>query len=438
LLGNNGDEEIKKLKEYATKIIRTLVSIRKRGNCLVESDWDIFYKKETGEEKTEWLIKKGMLWHKKIGLKTATKSFFRLLKVTEKIGAVAAGSTDMPFCIIPRKKRRIYSEKLQQLYQKRLNEEFSKWISNDEKALVCVWIAGFKPKGDDSRPDRGLVPLARMIFGKKGIDLLTIVYGPPKPITWRRFEENLWELSRINGLWEAILGLSDAVLVDTPTNKKMQNIGRILKQTVRAKTNNLLLAANQKPTFGEQDVDSVIHCLFSNAIEQGAYEGLCNPPGGDWSGICMIDFVNMRQYKWTSLPRVSDKDTKRPDHLIQFNKPDILLSIESKDTSFTLEDNIGLRLKKYVNILIKHQPISVKHSIEGEWEPLQTKVKLKRKVISGAAFRITDQKDISGALKKGKTDIVFGIEFLQESSKVIIYILANKSGKRVIPITLLC
>ena len=120
-----------------------------------------------------------------------------------------------------------------------------------------------------------------MIFGRQDIDLLTIVYGPPKPITWINFEKYLWDLSRINGLWEAILGLSDAVLVDTSTNKKMQNIGRILTQTVKVKTNNLLLAANQKPTFGEQDVDSVIHCLFSNAIKQGVYEGLCNPPGGD-------------------------------------------------------------------------------------------------------------------------------------------------------------
>lgn len=433
LLGNNGDETIKKLKEHATKIIRTLVSIRRRSDCLAESDWDIFYKKETGKEKAEWLIEKGMLWHKKIGLKTVTKSFFTLLKVTEKIGAVAAGSTDMPFCIIPRKKRKKYGERLQQLYRKRLNEEFSKWISNDEKPLVCVWVAGFKPKGDDSRPDRGLVPLARMIFGRKDIDILTIVYGPPKSITWINFEKNLWELSRINGLWEAILGLSDAVLVDTPTNKKMQNIGRILTQTPKVKTNNLLLAANQKPTFGEHDVDSVIHCLFSNAIEQGVYEGLCNPPGGDWSGICMINFSNMHQYKWTSLPRVSVKDTKRPDHLIQFNKPDILLSIESKDTPSSLEDGIGLRLKKYVSILIKHQPIAIKGPTEKEWRPLQTKATLKRRIISGAAFRITDQKDMSATLERGKTDVVFGIEFLQESNKVIIHVLANKNGKCLMP-----
>jgi len=434
LLENNANEAIVKLKKYAAKIIRILASMRKRKDCLSETDWDVFYKRDTGREKAEWLIEKGMSWHKKIGLKTVTKSFSTLLKITKKVGAVVAGSTDMPFCLIPSKKRKIFSEELQKLYQKRLSAEFSKWISKDARPLVCVWIAGFKPRGDDSRPDRGLVPLARMIFGRQNIDLLTIVYGPPKPITWINFEKNLWELSRINGLWEAILGLSDAVLVDTSTNKKMQNIGRILTQTVKVKTNNLLLSANQKPTFGEQDVDSVIHCLFSNAIEQGIYEGLCNPPGGDWSGICIIDFSNMHQYKWTSLPRVSDKDTKRPDHLIQFNKPDILLSIESKDSPSTLENGIGLRLKKYINILIKHQPIAVKGPTEEEWKPLQTKTTLKRRIISGAAFRITDQEDMSTILERGKTDLVFGVEFLQESNKVVIHVLANKNGECLTPI----
>ena len=148
----------------------------------------------------------------------------------------------------------------------------------------------------------------------------------------------------------------------------------------------------------------------------------------------MIDFSNMNQYKWTSLPRVSDKDTKRPDHLIQFNKPNILLSIESKDASSTLENGIGPRLKKYINILIKHQPIAIKGPAEEEWKLLQAKVTLKGKIISGAAFCVTDQKDIPTILKRGKTDLVFGIEFLLESNRVVIHVLANEDGECLVPI----
>lgn len=434
LLGNSTDPEVVSLKDHAAKIVRVLASIRKRGDCLSESDWEILHKKETGEAKAEWLIDKAMSWHKKIGLKTVTKSFSALLKATINAGAVAAGSTDMPFCLIPAKERKRFNKDLQKLYKKRIDAEFCKWLLQDDKPLICVWIAGFKPRGDDSRPDRGLVPLARMIFGRQNIDLLTIVYGPAKPNTWRKFEKNPSELSETNGLWEAILGLSDAVLVDTPTNKKMQNIGRVVTRKIKAKANIPLLAANQKPTFGEQDVDSVIHCLFSNAIEQGIYEGLCNPPGGDWSGICMIDFNDMHQYKWTSLPRVSDTDTKRPDHLVQFSEGNTLLSIESKDTSVTLETNIGPRLKKYINILIKHQPIAIKRPTEEEWKPLQNKIALKSSIISGAAFRVADHKDMAGILKRSKTDLVFGMEFLQDSNKVIIHILANENGKCLISV----
>lgn len=434
LLDNTADEVLEKLKKHASGIIRILADIRKRNDCLPEADWDILYRQETGREKAEWLIAKGMSWHKKIGLKTITRSFSALLKVTKRLGAVAAGSTDMPFCLIPSNGRMKYSEKIQELYKGRIDKEFLQWLSESENPLVCVWIAGFKPRGDDSRPDRGLVPLARMIFGRQNIDFLTIVYGPAKHSTWQKFKKNIWELSKVNGLWEAILGLSDAVLVDTPTNKKMQNIGRVLIKPIETKKDYLLPIANSQPSFGEHDVDSVMHCLFSNAIEQGVYEGLCNPPGGDWSGICMIDFDNQCQYKWTSLPRVSEKNTKRPDHLIQFKERDILLSIESKDTISALEKGIGMRLKKYVGILIKHQPVATKGPTEDEWGPLQKKVRLKRKIISGAAFRVADQKDMFVTLKKAKTDVVFGVEFLSKSNKVIIHVLTNETGECLLPI----
>ena len=45
---------------------------------------------------------------------------------------------------------------------------------------------------------------------------------------------------------------------------------------------------------------------------------MCNPPGGDWSGVTLLDFGSGAEYRWTSLPRVSGKDGKRPDHVIEF------------------------------------------------------------------------------------------------------------------------
>ena len=426
LLDNDCTNEIKKLKERATKVVRTLANERKRKDCLPEADWDIFSQKQTGKDKAQWLAGKAMAWHKKIGLKTVTKTFLTLLRITKKFG-VAAGSSDMPFCLIPANKRKEFCKNIAKIYRKRVNQSFLQWTAKVDKPLVCVWIAGFKPRGDDSRPDRGLVPLARMIFGRTDIDLLTVVYGPAKSVTWRIFTKDLRKLAIVNGLWEAILGLSDAVLVDTPTNKKMCDIGRILIRGTKSKAAGPISAANPKPSFGEHDVDSVIHLLFSDAFSHGVYEGLCNPPGGDWSGIRMVDFDTMDEYKWTSLPRVSAKDTKRPDHLIQFKEQNILLSIESKDTVLTLEDAIGTRLKRYINILIKHSPIAIKKLSDFIWRPSIKKVTLKGNVISGAAFRVGNHKEMSNALKRGKVDVVFGMEFLNGSYKVRINILFNKN-----------
>lgn len=434
LYNHDQKDVIKKLKEYAINVIRILANSRKRNGCLSEAEWNELYKRKTGRSKAEWLVEKDMHWHKKVALRPITKSFLTLLKLSETEGAVAIGSRDMPLCLIPERKRRKYAEGIKHLYKKRISLEFMKWVSRDDKPLVCVWLAGFKPRGDDSRPDRGLVPLARMIFGRHDVDLLSIVYGPANPITWEIFKADLWRLSKINGLWEAILGLSDGVLIDTPTNRKMQNIGQILNKSAHSKKGVILKAANLKPSFGEQDVDSVIHCLFSNSIKFGVYEGLCNPPGGDWSGICMIDFNSGFQYKWTSLPRVSEKNTKRPDHLIQFKDPDVLLSIESKDEAATLETGIGLRLKKYVELLIKHQPIAIKQSTDNEWEHSKKRTNLRKRIISGAAFLITNHEDMGGVLKRAKTDIIFGLEFLLDSNKVVIHILASKNGESVIPI----
>jgi len=173
--------------------------------------------------------------------------------------------------------------------------------------LLIVWITGFKPRGDDSRPDRGLVPLARMLFGN-GVNILSIVFGPAKSKTWETFAENPQQLAIDNGLWQAVMGLSNFVFADSATS----DYGALF--------------------HSEQDTDTAIHTLFSKQTSIGIFEGMCNPPGGDWSGVSVLDFNTLEEYRWTSLPRVSAVGGKRPDHIIQVSdtsKEPIFLSIES-------------------------------------------------------------------------------------------------------------
>ncbi|MEZ4903938.1 MAG: hypothetical protein R2822_20420 [Spirosomataceae bacterium] len=63
--------------------------------------------------------------------------------------------------------------------------ELANTIEKKNKPLIVVWVTGFKPRGDDSRPDRGLVPLARMLFGND-IDILTMFWSCRRKQTWKR------------------------------------------------------------------------------------------------------------------------------------------------------------------------------------------------------------------------------------------------------------
>ena len=42
--------------------------------------------------------------------------------------------------------------------------------------------------------------------------------------------------------------------------------------------------------IGENDVDTILHTIFTQlkSSEIKIFEGMCNPPGGDWSGISHV------------------------------------------------------------------------------------------------------------------------------------------------------
>ncbi len=356
-----------------------------------------------------------------------------MLKLVGGNKVVAIGSKDIPICLVPKGFRPILSRDIGKLYGDRVNSEFLRWVANQNRHLACVWIAGFKPKGDDSRPDRGLVPLARMILGAQDLDLLSIVYGPAKKEVWSQLQNDMKRLASINGLWEAIVNLSDGILIDSSTSKKIKTVGLINQKSKINFKKIPLPAASAIPIFGEHDIDSVIHLLFCDAIDNGVYEALCNPPGGDWSGINILDFKKDTEFRWTSLPRVSGVDSKRPDHLIQICNGSFLLSIESKDVQSRLEKNIGPRLLNYVGQLFTKNPISARVN-KGKWVPFNSKLALERNfnVLSVVAFQVQNPKDLTVALENTNADIALGLEFENNGSFVtLIHILMKEKAKPV-------
>ena len=110
-------------------------------------------------------------------------------------------------------------------------------------------------------------------------------------------------------------------------------------------------AATPTSQYSEHDVDTAIHSLFSEReYHYDIFEGMCNPPGSDWSGVSVLDYETLDEYRWTSLPRVSAIGGKRPDHVIQILEEGgvYFLVIESKGKANDLEENIGENLSKYI------------------------------------------------------------------------------------------
>lgn len=433
ILGEDSAATLIDLRHKAATMIRGLAERRSRNDVLAPQEWDQLMAIKDGAQKAQWMVEKQMKHKKKISLKSLTNTFPAFLRITETLGH-SITSSSMPLCLIAKNSRRDFAKQVQALYQHKVSGEFIAWLADDSKNLACVMIAGFKPRGDDSRPDRGLVPLPRMIFGKDNVDMLSIIYGPATPDTWEKLSADRHALARSNGLWEAVVELSDAMLVDSPTAGALASVGFLKENAPTEQKDFPLLAASITPRFGEHHVDTTLHMLFSHSTNSTVHEAICNPPGGDWSGLNLLDFASGTQFRWTSLPRVSASEAKRPDHVVQLDAGNILLILESKNTQSSLEEAIGPRLVRYVTELT-HKPANViRDSSDARWRVNSSKPYAKNyTAIAGAAFQFTNEENLLRSLKTAEVDISFGIEFSRDQHPTVLHIAVTPQGKAVLP-----
>lgn len=281
--------------------------------------------------------------------------------------SVGLASRDLPFGIIPAANRRRLANGIRRLYPS-YDADVLDRIASDHSDLILCMIKGFKPRGDDNRPDRGVLPLAAMLTSTD-IEVMTYIYGP---VIERNFNVLITDPERpaaSNGFWRSIPALSDFVALDVPVLAGRSHDEEILLDTSALKehyveqlpegdglTQNDFSSIPQ--SFHEDDVDTGIHFLFAHLLREVCFEGMCNPPGGDWSGLSVL--YGNHEVRWLSLPRVSEEvDGKRPDHVLEllgvFDRP-VLLSIESKERSFDLETNVGEGLVNYIHNLMNYVP----------------------------------------------------------------------------------
>lgn len=375
----------------------------------------------------EWLQRRGKPWARKSRSKVAvTRTFKGLVALFQSHQALSIGADDIPLCLIPTNQLSALAREISKLYGGTPTASVTSWIGSLRSPLLVIWITGFKPAGEDSRPDRGLVPLGRMLFGGEA-NVLSIVYGPGKPKMFNLLRNSPQELARKNGLWQAIINLSDAILVDS-TKAEPNPVGIVLQRSTRTVYESQLPSATLVPNpFSENDVDTALHVMFCHGKDSDVWEGMCNPPGGDWSGFSAFNQLRYEEYRWTSLPRVSKVDAKRPDHVIQlFNQgmPSAFLAIESKDMVSRLEPGIGNRLRRHVERLLEvpptiYRPKGANWILNSDGSAAQTGPFI---AVSAAAFCLVSSQDLDAALSKGGVDIALGLEFIGPEERTILHV----------------
>ncbi len=414
LLGENSNHTQEMLHRKVLSLVRKRAEASLRGRTLTPIQWENAYMHlKNGGSLVSFLVQHAPLqWSKTAYITALTDTAKGLMALASKF-AIGLTSTELPMCIIPSHKRADFASRVFALYSS-LPGDFVQWLGKKEHLTIC-WVMGFKPRGDDARPDRGLPPFTRMLIGNEQ-DLLTVVYGPAPEATWTVLRDDPATLAQRNGLWEAILAVSNGLLVDSATDN-VTNHG-FLNSHWEAITpepmGHRILVSPSPIRIGENDVDTVLHFLLAKYAGTEVFEGMCNPPGGDWSGVSLQTPDRSLELRWLSLPRVSGKGTKRPDHVFQLfgvgSKP-IIFSVESKETANSVETGIGLKLSKYIANLIA-SPASVERDGQHPWIHSTHHLNSNDFIFSsGAAFIPSSETQIDLVIKKAKVDVVLAYTF---------------------------
>ena len=398
MCGFDTTEEEEAILQKNLNVVLFLASSSRPATNFTPAQWRRLYAYHQGIVQFS-LENSGFNFRKTITTKGHHGNSAEFLDLVESL-SVGLASKDLPFGIIPAANRRRLANGIHQLYPA-YDTAILNRIASDHSDLILCMIKGFKPRGDDNRPDRGILPLTAML-ASTDIEVMTYIYGPIIERNFNVLLTNPGHLAASNGFWRAILALSNYLALDVPIiaghsyDKEVLLDNSVLKEHYVGQlpdeselTQNDFSSIPQ--SFHEDDVDTGIHFLFSHLLRKVCFEGMCNPPGGDWSGLSL--YYGDYEVRWLSLPRVSEEvNGKRPDHVLElfgvFDRP-VLLSIESKERSFDLEANVGEGLVNYIYNLMNYVP-NVKRLVHprlGEWTQSEQLVDFNGfEVISAAAY----------------------------------------------------
>lgn len=396
MLGQDDETVIKEIRLKALSFVEKRATSSQPRRTLTPRQWQQAYEAlEKGQSLVDFLVENTNLSWAKITSIEITQTARKLMEITATL-AIGLTAKDLPMCIVPRTNRSVFAANVERLFQGRIHADFLTWLRKDRHLSIC-WVMGFKPKHDDARPDRGLPPLTRMLIGEEN-DLLTVIYGPAPSSAWSDLHTNPRQLVQSNGLWEAILDVSDAILADSSTDGiRRHGYLRSHWHQKQPDPDSKKVFVKPKPLhISENDVDTVLHLLLAYHGRSFVFEGMCNPPGGDWSGLSLQTVDRTEKLRWLTLPRVSADEAKRPDHVFQFfsqKRPPIILSIESKELAASVEEGIGPRLTSYIKDLLD-TPASIGRLPQNvSWTHSTTKLNKKHFDMASAVAFIADREN---------------------------------------------
>ncbi len=430
MLGMNTSHEEEIILEKNMNVVQFLANHFDSGTNFTPDEWQEVYSLKN-EDIVDYAVDKDRFgFHKTIAAKSHHGASPEVIKLVDRL-AVGLASRDLPFGIIPAGDRKTFAERLNKLYPNADPATINN-IAQSDKHLIIAIFKGFKPRGDDNRPDRGLLPLAAML-SSTDVEILTYIYGPMIENNLNLLDKDPIKLAERNGLWRSILALSNYVVLDVPVLARKKYDAERIYDTTRIKEYFTSIGIDEslsdKPAFssvpvnfGEDDVDTGIHYLFTHILGRYCFEGMCNPPGGDWSGFSVID--GDCENRWLSLPRVSDVvNGKRPDHILElfgvFDRP-LLLSIESKERSVDLEPDVGTKLVTYIRKLMEYVP-SAQRQISpsaGEWCWGDHKIRFNDfETISAAAY-LRDYAEPASTVFKKNCEILFVMDPIMSKNRI--------------------
>lgn len=429
VLGESFAASATALRDKALGLVQHLSSTRSRRDGLAAEQWAraLAYVREGGSLPDFLAQEPRIAWAKRTSIAALTGTARQLMGDVAKC-ARGLTSSSLPFCLVPRESRNDFADTVRATYPG-VSPTFLTWCRRHKHLAIC-WVMGFKPGGEDARPDRGLPPFCRMLVGSS-TDVLTVVYGPAPRPAWPQLASDPTGLMESNGLWQSVLMCSDALLVDASTLSSPPPLCYLRDHWDAGERQKMVPAFAVTPIpvrTGENDVDTVVHLLLGRLGLPYVFEGMCNPPGGDWSGVSILTEDQSHELRWLVLPRVTAPDAKRPDHVFQLfggSQTSVLLAVESKERTSSVESGIGPRLRRYVEQLLSVVP-SVQRVRGGDWTHYPSSTTTPVPPIATAVAALADDwDDLREVAARADVDLALGCSFPAEPEQCSLFLLCR-------------